>query len=199
MAILRWPARLWLLLAVGALLGCGLLGLFLWQAAGHELSLSAARNRWASRPFTHYQLVFENHHPWATCRYDVEVRDEQVVSAVVTPSHLCDHLPGATTATITGMFDRLSAADGQCGPNGCACDGQIEVEAIYDERLGYPHSARTHLRQADWWHSHDFDIRHYSLSDWRQYPRLTSKLTVGCTLKGYIPLEIRVLDLRPLP
>src|SRR5262245_19243859 len=103
MAILRWPARRWLLLAVGALLGCGLLGLFLWQMAGRDLSLSAARNRWADRPFTHYQLVFENHLlRFATCRYDVEVRDEQVVSTVVTPSGFCDQLFSPKNATITG-------------------------------------------------------------------------------------------------
>jgi hypothetical protein len=40
-----------------------------------------------------------------------------------------------------GVFDYIEAEIGrigECGPNGCACDGGRTIDVVYDTALGYP-------------------------------------------------------------
>ena len=52
--------------------------------------------------------------------------------------------PASEGWTVTRLFNQIgeyiTQQEGTCGPNGCACNGPIRVQAIYDERTGYPQS-----------------------------------------------------------
>ena len=180
-SVTRFPYRYLLLIGVGVVaLGCGVLGFLLRQAPAQPSELQAARMRWAAQPITWYRLVVEERNEVENCTYDVEVQDEQVVTVVVTDTRAiwpCDHVP-----TVTRLFDRLSALDGTCGANGCACDGPLRVQAVYDRRWGYPHYAT--------WASNPEERWRY-LAYWNPLN--------ACTMIGFIKTEITVRSLTPLP
>ena len=39
--------------------------------------------------------------------------------------------------------------EGQCGPNGCTCDGDYRLEAGFEPTLGYPQHFEVQLRPAE--------------------------------------------------
>jgi hypothetical protein len=105
------------------------------------LELEAARQRWATRPFSHYRLMLE-YGEWGYCRQSIDIQNNHVVTVL---QDTC-----ATPApTIDELFDRIEqdmlALSGRCGVNGCGCDGTIVVSAGYDPRYGYPRFKRVGL------------------------------------------------------
>jgi len=163
---------------VVVLLVCGLLMLRL--APFNTLELSAARSRWAMRPFSHYRLDLE-YGMLRYCRQSVEIKDERVVAVL---QNTC----ARPAPTVNELFDRierdLMALSGNCGPNGCACDGTIVVSATYDAQLGYPHSKRVALDSVARWRFPDY---------WRR--RLAGKL---CTSWDMGREVITVVALTPM-
>ena len=135
---------------VVVLLVCGLLVLPLVPL--DALELSAARSRWAMRPFSHYRLDLK-YGMLGYCKQSIEIKDEQVVAVL---QNTCVE----PAPTVNDLFDRIerdiTALDGHCGPNGCACDGTIVVSATYDPQLGYPHSKRVDLDPAARWRFPDY-------------------------------------------
>jgi hypothetical protein len=126
--------------------------LALWFVPFSALELSAARSRWATRPFSRYRLELE-YGRLGYCRQSVEIKDERVVA--VLKNTCAEPVP-----TVSELFDRierdLRALSGSCGPNGCACDGTLVVSATYDPQLGYPHSKRVDLDSAARWRYPDY-------------------------------------------
>ncbi|MFH7030109.1 MAG: hypothetical protein ACHBN1_33305 [Heteroscytonema crispum UTEX LB 1556] len=83
------------------------------------------------------------------------------------------------------MFKQIeSFADGKkCGPNGCACDGPIAVNAIYDAQFGYPRQLQTSLKPEKRWLYPDY---------WK------NTFTGICTLIGFIDQKITVSAFSPI-
>jgi hypothetical protein len=140
-------------LAIGGVALLLLGGLLLLRLAPLDaLELSAARSRWATRPFSHYRLDLE-YGSLGYCRQSVEIEDEQVVTVF---QNTC----AEPAPTVNELFDRierdLGSLSGNCGPNGCACDGTIVVSATYDAQLGYPHSKRVDIDSAARWRFLDY-------------------------------------------
>lgn len=103
-------------------------------------ALDAAQQRWNDSRTEHYMLKvhMSNHDPgfWElTCSYRVEVRAERIVG---TSANSCAFAPMSVTELFGWMRGYLRTFDGQCGPNGCKCDGPISMEALYDPQRGYP-------------------------------------------------------------
>jgi len=145
-------------------------------------STSGARDQWEQRPFNRYQMVI-NVNP-ALCRSEYIVTDEiisQIITLTPTPTG-CINL----TYTISDLFQMINDFQpGQCGPNGCACDGAVIMAANYDSGLGYPVRIKTFLDLSHRWH----------------YPGYWISLLFGsaCSQVGYIGTTIEVISLTPLP
>jgi Family of unknown function (DUF6174) len=150
-----------------------------WLLTSPARELAAAQRRWAARPFSGYRLVVDTH-AFGSCHYDVEVRGEQVVT-IFRRSCL------QPAPTVTDLFRAIEAGLGAqgCGPNGCACDGPIGVEAIYDAQLGYPTQIAMRLKPEQRWRYPDY---------WRRM-----FLGGGCTLIGWVGERKQVQSLMPLP
>ena len=169
-----------------SLFGCGMAALLLgglltlWFFPLKQYELDVARNRWATRPFSHYRLVVE-YGALRYCRQDVEINDERVVA--VLENTCTEPIP-----TVTELFDRIerdiTTKSGHCGPNGCACDGTIRVIALYDAQLGYPIHKEIELSPRDRWYYPDY---------WKR--RLTGGL---CTSRGLGQETITVVALTPM-
>src|SRR5262245_26001264 len=131
---MKWPGtpamRRTLLAALVAMLGCGL------AVASHGLPLRApsvaARDRWAASTVSHYRMIVESGNP---CRLEIEVRDERV--AAVLHEDACGH-PARTVTDLFTMIERAPSPLYSCAPPNCACRNVVTVDALYDERLGYP-------------------------------------------------------------
>jgi hypothetical protein len=170
------------LLAVASLLaGACVLALAgaLWLAPAPARDLAAAQRRWEARPFSRYRMVIETQ-AFGSCRYEVEIHDEQV-TAILQRSCL------SPAPTVTDLFQliRQHIDEGSCGPNGCACDGPIGAEVIYDPQLGYPR---------------ELLVRPQPQLRWR-YPNYWKRVLFGggCTLIGWIGQRTTVLSLTPMP
>ena len=72
-----------------------------------------------------------------SCAYTIEVEDESVVS-MTTNSCLSDPM------TVTDFFEDIEQTITRhaCGPNGCRCDGFIDIEVEYDPDSGYPQTMK---------------------------------------------------------
>jgi hypothetical protein len=114
--------------------------------------LSAARERWAARPFSHYRMALE-YGTTGYCSQVVEVERESIVAVL---HNTCKESP----PTVSDLFARIErdqlSRGGSCGPNGCACDGTVVVAATYDNRFGYPRAKRIYLDTAARWRFPDY-------------------------------------------
>ena len=94
-----------------------------------------------------------------------------------------------TWPTVDNLFARVE--DGQknpqCGPNGCICDGPIEMSVTYDPQRGYPQQITYTLRQ---------DLRNRDLGYW--LAMLDGSLA-NCPQVTYIGQTITVTSLESLP
>jgi len=120
--------------------------------------LDAARARWKARPFDHYRLTvqYDGGIVGMSCLKDAEIRDERIVT--VTQSTCTNGMYMPAFFTIAELFAQMeydiATYDGQCGPNGCACDGDYRLEAAFEPTLGYPQKFQVALlpdeRAAPW-------------------------------------------------
>lgn len=168
----------WALISA-VLLACAGLGVALGLGAPRS-GLAAARARWAERGYGHYRLATAHTGGLLACRQDAEIMGERVLRVL---ANSCPRAP----MTVAGLFLEIEryniAIGGQCGPNGCACDGPIAVEARFDPQLGAPtHIAVASQPQRRWQY----------LAYWR------GLLSGGCTLVGFSGPTIEVLALTPL-
>ncbi len=113
--------------------------------------LEAAKVRWAATNITDYRIVVDYKRPYLSCQQDFEVRGVDIsykhkdscgFGGAVTR-------PNANWPTVANLFARIEDAqkNPQCGPNGCICDGPLELSASYDSERGYPVQMTYTLRQ----------------------------------------------------
>jgi hypothetical protein len=142
---LKLPAARYLLLAALVMaLGGGLIAAF-GSALALNPPIAAAKERWAANPVSHYRMVIDAGNP---CRLEVEVRDERV--AAVLHEDPCGH-PVRTVSDLFKMIERAPSPLYTCAPPSCACRNIITINALYDERLGYPrHIAVLVERETNW-------------------------------------------------
>jgi hypothetical protein len=174
----RWALGLLAL----AVLGCTTLEVLWLRAPTRAELLSAARERWAGRPFTSYRLVTEHVVGIAPCQQDAQVAGERVVSVF---RNTC----GRSAVTITNLFLDIERLDmtigGRCGPNGCACDGPIDVDVTYDRTLGYPRQLTVRSKPERRWLYLDY---------WRALVSGSA-----CRQVGFDGPTINVLSVEPTP
>jgi hypothetical protein len=174
--------RLLLAGVIVALGGCIAFGALLTRLPPRGAGLAPARAQWAARPFTHYRLATVHDGGLTACRQDVEIADERVVAVF---ANTCSRSP----ITVTNLFLEVErfgmTIGGKCGPNGCACDGPIDVDVVYDPALGYPRRFEVRSKPERRWQY---------LGYWRGLA-----LGSGCTLVGFSGPSIEVVAIRPLP
>jgi hypothetical protein len=186
---------------------CGVL-ILLWPEPGTSprtlevAALQAARERWAKTGPRHYQLVIDQgDFALQTCRQVLDVRHEQVM-AVLTDT--CQHpVTNIHIQTITDLFQFIHYYTNhtECGPNGCACDGEILPEVIYDGALGYPQQVGLRLEPPP---KQLIESAIEVLPEEIGVPialtvvRYVPQLAMTCTLMGFARPEFTVV-LTPLP
>lgn len=173
-----------LAIAAGAVVVVLLIGAAVMLLAGALPGFSlpqTPRARWGAKGFAHYRLVYRAS-GLVDCTVTAEVRAESVVTSQTDP-------PGGAFCAImsvTGLFERIDTlvSGPRCGPNGCGCDGPLEVAATYDPALGYPLTIDQQLHPEQRWRYFDYWV-HNSIGG-------------GCTLIGYSGTLIEVQSLTPL-
>ncbi len=100
--------------------------------------MNAARAQWDSTGIHDYRIVAKYEIPFFDCQQDLEVRDEEITYRYE------DGCGGGNAPfdalIVSNLFKRIeaNATNPACGANGCACDGPIGIDVIYDPERGYP-------------------------------------------------------------
>jgi hypothetical protein len=157
--------------------------------------LAAARERWTTQGYTDYRIVIEYAQPYFVCYMDFEVRAEKVTyahqdtcnfgfNASANPNNR-----SLTWPTVRNLFAQIERerATPRCGPNGCACDGPIEVSVSYDPALGYAADLVYRLRTELRWQYPEF------------WDALVNNTLQDCPRSQYVGQRIRVLSITALP
>jgi hypothetical protein len=109
--------------------------------------LEQARVRWEARPFSGYRVLIQlQPRGGSACEKIFEV-DESAQTKTSRDScsngsmanYLFESL--GSPGTVPGLFDYIETEVGrvgECGFDGCACDGRRTIDAVYDTALGYP-------------------------------------------------------------
>ncbi|BAY38830.1 hypothetical protein NIES2111_31790 [Nostoc sp. NIES-2111] len=141
--------------------------------------LETAQKNWNRKNISHYRLTINYSSP-NNCQQEVEIKDDKIISV---KQNTCISIP---PSTVTELFKQIEAiADAkECGPNGCACDGTLGVDADYNPQFGYPLRVTTRLQPQKRW------LYFNSLSD--IYPGKP------CTLIGFVNQEITVSKFTPI-
>ena len=119
--------------------------------------LEQARALWQARPFSGYRLLIQLQ-PFggSACEQVFEVHEPAQTNMLSDTcsgrydSYLLKSLGSHTT--VPGLFDYIKAEIGrvgECGPNGCACDGGRTIDVIYAIDLGYPKRVEERFEK-DW-------------------------------------------------
>jgi Family of unknown function (DUF6174) len=108
--------------------------------------LEQAKARWETRPFSSYRLLIQlQPHGGSACETAFEVNEPAQTKTLsdtcsaLYDSYLLKSLGSRTS--VPGLFDYIAAEIGrmgECGPNGCACDGGRTIDVVYDTDFGYP-------------------------------------------------------------
>lgn len=169
----------------------------LWLLTGFVLQadplteLDAAKARWQAAGITDYRIAVTFERPYASCQQNFDVRGAEIsrkhkdscsVGGAITSK------PGMVWPTVNNLFARIE--DGlknpQCGPNGCVCDGPVEMTVTYDPERGYPLEIVYTLRQ---------DLRRRDIQYWLA---MLDGTLANCPPVTYIGQTIRVTSLETL-
>jgi hypothetical protein len=154
--------------------------------------LAAAQARWAANGTSNYRIVVAYSVPLYECEQDFEVRGGKVSYRYrdECPTNPVAGASGglASLYTVQRLFERIddTLKGPACGPNGCICDGPIQLDVSYHPQLGYPQRITWALGQEQRWRYIDFWLA--QLSGRAQCPPVT-----------YIGETIEVLSLEMLP
>ena len=178
------PHTRWAILGaiVTLVAACGLFRPVSTRILSQPEALVEARERWDARPFKRYRMgmLYSSHQ--INCRQDVEIRGEMVITIF---QNTCPQGALTVSAIFKQIDTHLDTHAGQCGPNGCGCDGPIGVDADYDAQFGYPRSMELRLRPEERWQY---------IAYWRYV------LPGGfCQPSNFRSQTIRVVSLTPIP
>jgi hypothetical protein len=133
--------------------------------------------RWAARGFDAYRIVLAE----GDCTTDYEVRHGHVAWAYEVPCGRGQPRSVEALFAMAAQVERQTAA--RCLGPGCPCQETSQVEAIYDEALGFPRQIVFRTRVLPSWASAAF---------WR---RLASDRASPCAGGG--ERRVRVIALTP--
>lgn len=123
---------------------------------------AAAQARWTASGTDDYRIVVAYSVPLYECEQDFEVRDGKVSyrHRDECPTNPVAGASGglANLYTVQRLFERIDETlnGPSCGPNGCICDGPIQLEVVYHPQLGYPQRITWALGQGQRWRYIDF-------------------------------------------
>jgi hypothetical protein len=111
------------------------------------VELEQARALWDARPFSSYRLLIQlQPRGGSVCEkvFEVDEPAQTKTSRDTCPNgsmanYLFESL--GSPGTVPGLFDYIETEVGrvgECGFDGCACDGRRTIDAVYDTALGYP-------------------------------------------------------------
>ena len=152
-----------------------------WPTPRNELAV--ARSRWQARSFDQYQLSVEYTSSLGRCRQTVEVADNQIVQVA---TNSCLYPAKTTVAELFAMIEPYVRSQ-PCGPNGCACDGHMTADVLYDPQFGFPQKIVIHSQIAGRWMHLD-----YWRNLWENHGRLR------CAVAGYRGPHLDVVSLVPM-
>lgn len=181
MAVMNTPNLRWLLI-ITIFLTSGIAIFANYRSFGSTSinQLVAAKKKWDAQNVKHYRLTLN--YSQHDCQQEVEIKDQKVI-AVKHKQNTCSTIPPQTVANLFTQIE--SAANGkECGPNGCACDGPVRIDAIYDAKYGYPNQLDFRLKPEQRWLYSDY---------WR-----TQFLGEYCTLIGFVGKKITVSGFSPI-
>lgn len=176
-----------LLSSVGVLVGVGILSQNSSFANGQPASahdFRQAQQQWNAERPSHYRVTMTTYGSSIAppgCQQTVEVQNEQVVRVL---DSTCPADALRIPMTVSQVFEQFQdqATQVTCGPNGCACDGVVQVRATYDPQLGYPQQIESKLT-TDWLNSEYWRTR------WTGQP---------CTMIGFIEHQVAIESLEPI-
>lgn len=179
MAVMNKPALRWALI-ITILLTSGI-AIFTNYTLFSNTSikqLTAAKKKWEAQNVTHYRLTLN--YSQHNCQQEVEIKEQKVIAV---KQNTCSTIP---PQTVTDLFTQIESASNreECGPNGCACDGPVRIDAIYDAKYGYPNQLEFRLKPEQRWLYFDY---------WR-----TQFLGEYCTLIGLAGKKITVRGFTPI-
>ncbi len=177
---------------IGALLPILFIAFLVFRQAEPINDLETAKARWAASGITDYRIVVEYKRPYSTCLQDFDVRRTTISHKHKDTCRIGGAVTGnrsTTWPTVADLFDRIENGQNspQCGPNGCICDGPIEMTVTYDPQYGYPTQINYTLRQ---------DLRNRDLGYW--LAMLDGSLA-NCPQVTYIGQTLSVTSVTPLP
>ncbi len=180
------------LLAACALLSILFIALLVFRQSDPINDLETAKARWSATGITDYRIVVEYKRPYITCLQDFDMRGTNIGYKHKDTCNMGGAITGnrsTTWPTVTNLFDRIEngQANPQCGPNGCICDGPIEMTVTYDPERGYPTQINYTLRQ---------DLRNRDLGYWQA---MLDGSLANCPQVTYIGQTINVTALTELP
>jgi hypothetical protein len=179
MAVMNKPNLRWLLL-ITILLTSGIAIFANYKSFGSTSinQLTAAKKKWDTENVKHYRLTlnYSSH----DCQQEVEIKDEKVIAV---KQSTCPTIPPQTVAQLFNQIETAAKGE-ECGPNGCACDGPMRIDAIYDAKYGYPTQLDFKLKP---------DQRWLYFGYWR-----SQILGEYCTLIGFTGRKITVSGFTPI-
>ena len=154
--------------------------------------LETAKARWAATGITDYRIVVQYKRPYSSCLQDFDVRSTNIGRKHKDTCNMGGPAfgrPHTTLPSVADLFARIENGQNNppCGPNGCICDGPIEMAVTYDPERGYPTQITYTLRQ---------DLRNRDLGYW--LAMLDGSLA-NCPQVTYIGQTISVTSLEPIP
>jgi hypothetical protein len=161
-------------------------------------ALRTARERWEQGGVRHYQLEIIRSEFGSQCREVVEVQDERVVAV-----QMADCQFPQKTQSVTDFFGFIQqyTDNVKCGPNGCACDGEILPDVEYDQALGFPRAISLRLEPLPeplWILMLERLPPGLRIVIGEALVRFDPSMNRMCTLMGFVAPETRVV-LTPLP
>ena len=114
--------------------------------ASPSSQFALARYRWERNAVSHYRMNASYYGYRSQCYYDVEILQGRVVRTFTSG---CLGNGDSKNFTVDGIFENFErmATERVCSPNGCYCEGNYVVRAMYEETLGYPQRITTVFRR----------------------------------------------------
>ena len=138
---------LWVISSIFMLV-LGVIGVMSWDSfeSAPSTQFTLARHRWEIHAISHYRMNASYYGHRSQCYYDIEVLQGRVVRTFTSG---CLGGGDSKNFTIDGIFTNFEryATQKICSPNGCYCEGNYVVRAIYEETLGYPQRITTVFRR----------------------------------------------------
>jgi hypothetical protein len=167
----------WGLLLCCVLAGCTSTSRTESWAREQLMELEMASHLWQTKNVQHYQMdVFQGE-----CEQQIEVNGDITIVMRDTCSH---YLQFDMPYIFNLIEERIEwyRLYPRCGPNGCECDGPVNIDVEYDPKFGYPRA-----------------VKERPFAEYRTQPALQDgEGESDCGEQEYKGLELKVFYVKPL-